>query len=106
VEQLQSGRNPKVVEAANKAVDLDPVHSDAIWIVLLGHIRQENLEKARSAFQDALRVLQLLSPGLDASFVPSFVKELENIKTDNAEILRLMEQIKEALFSEDQARSG
>jgi len=31
------------------------------------------------------------------------VKELEGIKTDNAEISRLMEEIKDALLSEDKA---
>ena len=100
----KAGAIPEAVQAASKAVDLDPVHGNAIWIVLLGHIRQANLEESRSAFQHALRVRQLLSPGLDASFVTSFVvKELEGIKTDNAEISRLMEEIKDALLSEDKA---
>ena len=47
------------VRAASKAVDLDPVHSDAIWIVLLGHIRQANVEESRSAFQHARKTLRL-----------------------------------------------
>jgi tetratricopeptide (TPR) repeat protein len=102
----KAGAIPEAVEAASKAVDLDPVHGDAIWIVVLGHIRQANLEKSRSAFQHAMRVKNLLSPGLDTSFVPSFMKELEGIKTDNAEILGLMEQIKDAILSEDQATSN
>ena len=63
----KAGAIPEALEAASKAVDLDPVHADAIWIVLPGHIRQANLEQSRSTFQHALRVRQLLSPGLDAS---------------------------------------
>jgi len=98
----KAGAIPEAVEAASKAVDLDPVHGDAIWIVLLGHVRQANLEESRSAFQHAMRVRQLLSPGLDTPFVTSFVKELEGINTDSAEISRLMDDIKEALRSKDE----
>jgi hypothetical protein len=47
-----------------------------------------------------------LSPDLDTSFVSAFPKELETIKTDNAEILRLIEQIKDALLLENQSRSN
>jgi tetratricopeptide (TPR) repeat protein len=96
----KAGAIPEAVEAASKAIDLDPVHGDAIWIVVLGHIRQVNVEEGRSAFQHALRVRQLLSPGLDTSFITSFVKELEGIQTDNAEISRLIEEIKDVLLSE------
>lgn len=93
----KAGAIPEAVKAASKAVDLDPVHSDAIWIALLGHIRQGNLEQSRLAFQHAMRVRRVLSPGLDTSFLTSFMKELEGIKTDNAEISRLMVEIKDAL---------
>lgn len=96
----KAGAIPEAVEAASKAVDLDPVHGDAIWVVLLGHIRQANVEESHSAFQHALRVRQLLSPDLDTSFVTSFLKELEAINTDNAEISQLVEEIKDALGSE------
>jgi len=61
------------------------------------------LEESRSAFQHAMRVRRLLSPGLDTSFMTSFVKELEGIHTDNAEISQLMDDIKEALRSKDEA---
>jgi len=98
----KAGAIPEAVEAASKAVDLDPVHGDAIWIVLLGHVRQANLEESRSAFQHAMRVRQLLSPGLDTSFVTSFVKELEDIEVDDAEGTRLVDDIKEALRSKDE----
>jgi tetratricopeptide (TPR) repeat protein len=90
----KAGEIQEAVDAASKAVDLDPVHGGAIWIVLLGHICQANLGESRSAFQHALRVWQLLSPGLDTSFVMSFLKELEGYKTDNAEISRLIDEIK------------
>ncbi len=91
------GAIPEAVEAASKAVDLDPVHSDAIWIAILGHIRQGNLEKSRLAFQHAMRVRRILSPGLDTSFLTSFIEELAGIKTDNVEISRLMVEIEDAL---------
>jgi tetratricopeptide (TPR) repeat protein len=94
----KAGAIPDAVEAASKAVDLDPVHSDAIWIALLGHIRQGNLEEARAAFKHALQVRCVLSPGLDTSFLTSFMKELAGIKTDNVEISRLMSEIKAALL--------
>jgi hypothetical protein len=41
---------------------------------------------------------QLLSPDLDTSFVTTFLEELQGIKSDNAEISRLMEEIKSALI--------
>jgi tetratricopeptide (TPR) repeat protein len=93
----KAGAIPEAIEAARRAVDLDPVHGDAIWIVLLAEIRQANPEEARSAFEHARRVRQLLSPGLDTSFLPSFLKELESIDTGEAEISRLIDDIKEAL---------
>ena len=93
-----SGTIQDALKAASKAVDLDPIHNSAIWVVLLGHIRQANLEESRSAFQHALRMRQLLSPDLDTSFVTTFLEELQGIKSDNAEISRLMEEIKSALI--------
>jgi tetratricopeptide (TPR) repeat protein len=93
----KAGAVPEAVEAASKAVDLDPVHGDAIWIALLGHIRQGNLEQSRLAFQHAMRVRRVLSPGLDTSFLTSFMKEIAGIETDDAEISRLMVEIKDAL---------
>ena len=96
----KAGAIPEAVEAASKAVDLDPVHSDAIRIAILGHIRQRNLEQSRLAFQHAMRVRRVLSPGLDTSFLTSFIKELEGIKTDNAEMLQLIAEIKDALTAD------
>jgi tetratricopeptide (TPR) repeat protein len=99
----KAGAIPEAVEAASKAIGLDPVHGDAIWIVLLGHLRQANWGESRSAFQHAMRVRQLLSPGLDTSFVTDFVKELEGIKIDSTEITRLMDDIKETLRPKQEA---
>lgn len=100
----KAGAIQEAVDASGKAVDLDPVHSDSIWIILLGHIRQSNPPESRSAFDHALRVRQLLSPGLDTSFIPTFLEELETINSDNAEVSRLIEDIKSALVpSIDQA---
>jgi tetratricopeptide (TPR) repeat protein len=93
----KAGAIPESVEAASKAVSLDPAHSDAIWLVLLGHLYQANSGEARSAFQHAMRVRQLLSPGLDTSFAARFVKEIEEIEVDSAESRRLVDDIKEAL---------
>ncbi len=97
------GEIDAAVKAARMAVDLDPVHGDAIWIILLAHIRQSDLGEARSAFQHALRVRQLLSPGLDTSFITSFLKELEDISTEDVEISRLLGDIKDALVSDASA---
>jgi len=96
----KAGAIPEALDAASKAVDLDPVHRDAIWIVLMGHIRQGNLEEARAAFKHALQVRRVLSPGLDTSFLTSFIKALEGIKTDNAEMLQLIAEIKDALTAD------
>jgi tetratricopeptide (TPR) repeat protein len=99
-----AGTIQDAVTAASKAVDLDPVHNSAIWVVLLGHIRQANLGESRSAFQHALRVRQLLSPDPDTSFVTTFLKELQGIKGDNAEISRLIEEINSALKGDVEPR--
>jgi tetratricopeptide (TPR) repeat protein len=98
----KEGAIPDAIEAARIAVDLDPVHSDAIWIVLLGHIRNANLAESHSAFNHAQRVWQLLAPGLDISFLTTFLKELEDIKTDNGEISQLVTEIKASIASERQ----
>ena len=91
---------PDAIEAANKAVVLDPVHVDAIWILLLAQLRQGNLEASQAAFRHALRVRQLLSPGLDSSFLGTFMKEVKSITTDNPDISRLIEEIKNTLGSD------
>jgi tetratricopeptide (TPR) repeat protein len=88
---------PDAVEAADKAVALDPVHALAIWVAVLGHLRQPNPEKARVAFQHALRARQVLSPGFDNWFVPKFLEELDGIDTGLPGIAPLVEEIKLAL---------
>jgi tetratricopeptide (TPR) repeat protein len=98
------GAISEAIEAASKAVDLDPVHAEAIWILLLAHLREGNSEASRAAFQHAVRVRQLLSPGLDRSFLGTFMKEVQSITTDNPEIARLIEEIKGTLGSDQQAR--
>jgi tetratricopeptide (TPR) repeat protein len=100
----KAGAIPEAIEAASKAVDLDPVHANAIWILLLAHLRQANLRQSRTAFQHALRVHQLLSPGLNTSFVTTLMKEVQSITTDNAEISRLIEEIKAAFPLDHEAR--
>ncbi|HJS81689.1 MAG TPA: hypothetical protein VJ742_02515, partial [Nitrososphaera sp.] len=82
-------------------VDLDPTHNFAIWVALLGHLHQRNVEEARSAFKQAMRVRQLLSPDLDTSSVTSFLTEVDSIDTDNDEISRLMKEIRDALDAEN-----
>jgi len=49
-----------------------PVHADAIWIVLLAHLRQANSEESRSAFQHALRVGSFYHP----AWIPHFSRPL------------------------------
>jgi tetratricopeptide (TPR) repeat protein len=93
------GNTDLAVKAASIAVDLDPVHGEAIWIILLVHISQRNLGEARVAFEHAVRVRQLLSPGLDTSFIPTFLEELEEIDIDNVEISSLVDEIRNALLS-------
>jgi hypothetical protein len=101
----KAGAIQEGVEAASKALDLDPVHSKALWIVLLGHLHLANLEESRSASQHALTVRRVLSPGLDTSFVASFLKELESIKPNNPDISLVVKEIDDALVSEDSERS-
>jgi len=99
----KAGAIPEAIEAASKAVDLDPVHAEAMWILLLAHLRQGNSEAARAAFQHAVRVRQLLSPGLDTSFLATFMPEFQSITTENPEISRLIEEIRDAFQLEHEA---
>jgi tetratricopeptide (TPR) repeat protein len=93
----KAGEIPEAIEAAGKALDLDPVLADAIWILLLAHLRQGNLGQSRAAFQHAVRVRQLLSPGLVSSFLTAFMKEVQSITTEDPETWRLIEEIKDTL---------
>jgi tetratricopeptide (TPR) repeat protein len=93
----KGGAIDESVEAASKAVALDPVHSEAIWILVLGRLRQANLDESRAAIQHALRVRELLSPGLDTSFEATVLKELASIKIDNSDILKLVAKVKDAI---------
>lgn len=102
----KAGAIPEAIAAASRALDLDPVHGDALWIVLLGHLRQADAGAAQAAFHRAERVRQLLSSGLDTSFLRTFTDELESIETADADISRLLEEINHALHSEDEARSA
>ena len=36
----RAGQVEEAVGAASRALDLDPVHAEAIWIAVLGRIRQ------------------------------------------------------------------
>ena len=93
----KAGSIEETVGAATTAVDFDPVHHEAIWLVLLAYINRANVAESRSAFQHAMRVRQCLSPGLDESFVPVFLDELDRINSNNAEISQLVDEIKNAL---------
>jgi tetratricopeptide (TPR) repeat protein len=99
----RSGAIPGAIEAASKAVDLDPVHAEAIWIPVLAHLRQGNAEESRAAFRHAVLVRKLLSPGLDTSFLATFRKEVQSIATDDPEISRLVGEIKATFASDQQA---
>ena len=50
-----------------------PVHADAIWIAVLAQ----------------LDVRRILSPGLDLTFVPTFLEELEAIEPPDNDLVRL-----------------
>ncbi len=93
----KAGAMNDAVQAAIKAVALDPVHSEAIWVLVLVQLQCASVAEARAAFEHALKVRTYLSPGLDESFLPVFLDELDTIKSDNPEISQLITEIKSAL---------
>jgi tetratricopeptide (TPR) repeat protein len=88
------------IDAASKAVALDPVHGDAVLLVLLAHLREGDLENARKAFQHARLVHELLSPGLDTSFVATFLRELRQLEPRSSDLSALISEIMSSLDRE------
>jgi tetratricopeptide (TPR) repeat protein len=87
----------EAVAAARMACDLDPVHPRAIWILVLALLRAPAPEQARGAAEHALRVRQLLSPGLDTSFVATFTVELGALAADDEATAQLVAKLQQRL---------
>ena len=77
-----------------------------MWIVLLGHLRQENLNESRVAWQHACRAHELLSPGLDTSFLATFKAELQSLQPGDDDIARLVDEISEVLRARETRTGG
>jgi tetratricopeptide (TPR) repeat protein len=102
----RAGALGDAVEAANDALGVDPVHGNAMWIVLLCQLRQENAGGSRAAWQHARRARELLSPGLDMSFVATFEDEIKSVQPASPEISALLDEIDETLRATASSRSG
>jgi HEAT repeat protein len=87
----------EAVAAARLACDLDPVHPRAIWILALALLRVPALGEARAAADHALRVRQLLSPGLDTSFLATFTEELGAIPAADEATVQLIAELRQRL---------
>lgn len=96
-----AGEMEDASKAASTALDLDPVHHEAIWLVLLCQLKLGNVKESRAAFQHAMKVRKILTPGLDESFLPTFLEDLTAINSDNVEISELVNEIKNALQPEN-----
>jgi tetratricopeptide (TPR) repeat protein len=91
---FKAGSFEPAAAAAVRAVDLDPVHGDAIWIAVLAQIRCGAETAARSAYDHALRVWRHLSPGLDDSFLTQFRDEIAATHCTRAGLQQLLQQIR------------
>jgi HEAT repeat protein len=87
----------EAVTAARMACDLDPVHPRAIWILVLVLLRVPAPAVARQAVEHALRVRQLLSPGLDTSFLATFTEELGAIAAADEATTQLIAELRQRL---------
>ncbi|HEX3478453.1 MAG TPA: hypothetical protein VHT91_25705, partial [Kofleriaceae bacterium] len=87
----------EAVAAARMACDLDPVHPRAIWIRILVLLRTPAPGEARAAADHALRVRQLLSPGLDTSFLATFTEELGAIAAADEATVQLIAELRQRL---------
>lgn len=87
----------EAVVAARMACDLDPVHPRAIWIRVLALLGTTAPGEARAAADHALQVRQLLSPGLDTSFLATFTAELAAIAPADDASAQLIGELRERL---------
>ena len=87
----------EAVAAARLACDLDPVHPRATWILVLALLRAPAPAEARAAADHALRVRQLLSPGLDTSFVATFTEELGALPAADEATAQLVGELRQRL---------
>lgn len=87
----------EAVDAARMACDLDPVHPRASWILVLALLRTPAPGEARAAAEHALRVRQLLSPGLDTSFVATFEQELATLAAADEATAQLIAELRQRL---------
>jgi hypothetical protein len=87
----------EAVAAARMACDLDPVHPRATWLMVLALLRMPALAEARAAADHALRVRQLLSPGLDTSFLATFREELGALSAADEATAQLVAELRQRL---------
>jgi predicted Zn-dependent protease len=87
----------EAVAAARMACDLDPVHPRAIWILVLALLRSSAAGEAREATDHALRVRELLSPGLDTTFLATFTEELGELAAPDAATAQLVAELRQRL---------
>jgi tetratricopeptide (TPR) repeat protein len=87
----------EAVSAARTACDLDPVHPRATWILILALLRAFVPGEAREATDHALRVRELLSPGLDTTFLATFTEELGELAAPDAATAQLVAELRQRL---------
>jgi hypothetical protein len=73
------------------------VHPRATWILILALLRTPAPGEARAAADHALRVRQLLSPGLDTSFLATFDEELGALTAADAATAQLVAELRQRL---------
>lgn len=93
----RANETDEAITAARMACDLDPVHPHAIWILVLARLRTPAAGEARAAADHALRVRELLSPGLDTSFLATFLGELAAVAAADEATAQLVAELRQRL---------
>ena len=83
----RAGEIDECVDSATRALDRDPIHPNARWILLLGRLVRGDLTAARAVLEQARRVRELLLTRSTAEFVADALDALDAPDDETARLL-------------------
>ncbi|MEJ2886937.1 DUF4062 domain-containing protein [Actinomycetospora aeridis] len=88
---LRAGSDDECVAAATRALEHDPIHSGARWLLLLAEARRGNLPTAREALDRERRIHELL---VKPPYVPFIHRALELIPAEDDETAQFLDEVR------------